>query len=158
MTAVAKCLLCPANTFQPLTRQVSQAVCQACPPLTHSPNGSAIQVDCVCYLGYEGANWGPCTVCNSSVWCQSGTPNPCPANSLVNETGAWEITGCLCLPGYYWFALNPAPCALCQADYFCPGQVVNLTLACPYGEYSLPCANALSSCYCPGNASSSPWA
>ena len=158
LTAVANCLLCPANTFQPLTRQVSQAVCQSCPPLTHSPNGSAIQVDCVCDLGYEGANGGPCTQCNSSVWCRSGTPNPCPAHSLVNGTGAWEITDCLCLPGYYGFALNPVPCALCQADYYCPGQAVNLTLACPYGEYSLPGANASSSCYCPGNASSGPGA
>ena len=66
--------------------------------------------------------------------CRSGTPNPCPANSLVNGTGAWEITDCLCVRGYYGFALNPVPCALCQADYYCQGQAVNLTLVCPYGE------------------------
>ena len=150
------CLMCPSNTFQPLRGQGLESSCQACSPFSHSPSGSVIREDCVCDLGYEGANGGECTVCNSSVWCRSGTPNKCPDHSLTNGTGASTIIDCLCLPGYYGFALNPVPCALCQTDYYCPGEAANLTLECPYGEYSLPGADSASSCFCPANASSGP--
>ena len=54
--------------------------------------------------------------------------------------------------------MDPVPCALCLDDYYCPGGAVDLTVACPWGKYSLPGAAAASSCFCPGNASSGPGA
>jgi hypothetical protein len=119
---------------------------QPCSAHSHSPNGSALQTDYVCAPGYEGANGGTCAQCNSSTWCMSGTANLCPAHSLAAE-GSSALTSCLCVPGYFGDAVDPTPCALCLDDYYCPGGAVDLSLACPWGRYSLPGAAAASSCF-----------
>lgn len=47
-----------------------------------------------------GMAGGPCSICNTSVWCLNGQANPCPSNSNASA-GSSSLAQCLCKPGYY---------------------------------------------------------
>lgn len=49
---------------------------------------------------WGGGAGGPCSLCNSSVWCLNGQANPCPPNSNAS-IGSSQLSQCLCKPGYY---------------------------------------------------------
>lgn len=155
MTSFSDCTPCASNHYCPTPTSVFD-----CPEFSHSPNGTAMITSCVCDLGYEGPNGGPCTICNTSVWCRSGTANNCPENSLVNFPGGGALSDCMCVGGFFGYAMNTigVPCAVCQANSYCEGGAANLTVDCPYGEYSPPGTETVSACYCPANASSGPGA
>ena len=155
MPSPSNCTPCAGNSYCPTPTTVFP-----CPDFSHSPNGTSVVTSCVCDLGYEGPNGGPCTICNTSVWCRSGTPNVCPQNSLVNSPGGGALSDCMCVGGFFGYAMNTlgVPCAVCQENSYCEGGAANLTLKCPYGEYSPSGAEGVSACFCPGNASSGPGA
>lgn len=155
MTSFSDCTPCASNHYCPTPTTFFD-----CPGFSHSPNGTGSITSCVCDLGYEGPNGGPCTICNTSVWCKSGTPNNCPENSLVNFPGGSSLSDCMCVAGFFGYAMKTmgVPCAVCQANSYCEGGAANLTVDCPYGEYSPPGTDSVTACYCPANASSGPGA
>ena len=175
MTSISDCVACSTGSYQTGFGMGSSSDCTPCagnsycptpttvflcPNFSHSPNGTSVVTSCVCDPGYEGPNGGPCAICNTTVWCRSGTPNVCPQDSLVNAPGGGALSDCMCLPGFFGFAMNTIgiPCAVCQENSYCEGGAANLTLECPYGEYSPSGAMGVSACFCPGNASSGPGA
>lgn len=116
-TASSTCKDCPAGTYFEGTGGQALSVCLACPANSSSYNGSKLLQSCICNPGYQGPNGGPCSACNTSVWCLFGRANPCPPNSKSAAMSS-SLAQCLCNPSYYGdTTVGGAELTLCQVRF-----------------------------------------
>ena len=153
------CSNCAVNTFSTAVNK-SDASCTTCVSVTTGPSqsleGSALQTDCKCNMGYSGSNGSTCIACPLGAFkpsvgdatcslCPTNTYQPalartasvdclgCPSNSLSLQASD-QLTDCECKSGY--FGANGGDCTTCYAGKFKPLQGPQDCDLCPNGTYS----------------------
>ena len=121
MCCLARCLRCPAGTYQGLAGASSVGQCLACPsdPATTGPTtstaGSASEEDCTCAPGHvndtglsaggvvAGEAWR-CVACPVGQYKEGIGKGEqcveCPANSNTSSSGSVSVGACECVAGY----------------------------------------------------------
>ena len=144
---------CPANSY--CVEGTSTPA--ACPALSTAPLYSNASTACECGNGYYMSG-GVCLRCGFGTYGAKGTVgacNVCPANSTTASQGAYQLSQCLCVPGFTGDALaqvNSVACSVCPADAYCPGNKANHTLVCPNATFSTKGSSSQDQCVCPVNA------
>jgi len=153
------CSNCAVNTFSTAVNK-SDASCTTCLSVTTGPSqsleGSALQTDCKCNMGYSGSDGSTCIACPRGAFkpsvgdatcslCPTNTYQPalartasadclgCPDNSLSLEFSD-ELTDCECKSGY--FGANGGDCTMCYAGKFKPLKGPQDCDLCPNNTYS----------------------
>jgi len=153
------CSNCAVNTFSTAVNK-SDASCTTCLSVTTGPSqsleGSALQTDCKCNMGYSGSNGSTCIACPRGAFkpsvgdatcslCPTNTYQPalartassdclgCPGNSLSLQASD-ELTDCECKSGY--FGANGGDCTTCYAGKFKPLKGPQDCDLCPNNTYS----------------------
>lgn len=110
----SSCTDCPSGTYSTGMGMQAVSSCVACPPNSTSYDGSKLLQSCFCNPGFQGPNGGPCTACNTSVWCLNGRANPCPPNSKSAVMSS-SLAQCFCLAGFFGDTTIGGPdLTLCQ--------------------------------------------
>lgn len=103
----SSCELCIAGKYSNVVA-AGDDVCEECTPGTYVPVvGSSV-----------------CLLCARDTWMDhrgADECNVCPSNSLLNSSGATNISECVCVAGYQR-RTNPHRCDDCAAGAFCPGR------------------------------------
>jgi hypothetical protein len=96
------CTPCPANHFCPGGE--FNTVC---------PNGTRTDPDID--GGMRAIRLDECIPCKVDDYCANGRTSMCPGNA-TSPISSWDITHCICDPGYYGTAPD---CRLCEPGFYC---------------------------------------
>lgn len=88
------CMKCPLNSFCPGGNNVS-----------FCPNGTKT----------NGTGAWACIRCEVDEYCALGRNTQCPDHS-TSPISSWDVTHCVCDPGYYGTAPD---CKLCESGFYC---------------------------------------
>jgi hypothetical protein len=173
-----QCIVCPPDTYQPLT---NQSICVACPQgsMTNGSSGGTSVLQCTCGFGhYSPSGHAPCVPCYPGSYndvigvtqctpCATGTfessagssscSGHCSSNS-TSPTGSSSHDQCFCKPGY---TINMAmsmgvgmrvneTCSACATGRYKSSTDDDHCVECPIDTY----ANAPASIRC---TSCPPW-
>ena len=122
------CMPCPANHY-----------CLGGFNTTVCPNGT--RTDPLINDGMYASNVGQCIPCEVDDYCANGRTSMCPGFA-TSPISSWDITHCICDPGYYGTAPD---CKLCESGYYCFGGIRTACTAnaiSPEGSYNS------SQCFC----------
>lgn len=88
--------------------------CTICPIGSFCLGGNQIQV---CPNGTKATSPGStaCTICAVDEYCAFGKNTSCPDHA-TSPVDSWDVTQCICDPGYYGIAPN---CKLCEVGSYC---------------------------------------
>ena len=147
------CTPCSAGTYSEHTASTNSSTCFSCPSNSNSNPGSDHSTDCICNVGYTGANGGTCTACPLGKFksapgagvcteCHANTYGggagasacaSCTTNAITNGTGHTNIESCECKIHY-----GGAPggtCTLCPAGKFKSSVGSTTCTECGVGKY-----------------------
>jgi hypothetical protein len=158
------------HTFSTTTAK-ADSTCTTCLSISTLPsvtlqNGSALQTQCLCDLGYYGANGGTCTACEVGKYknvsgtascsiCEANKYQPltaktaatdciaCPSAFALSPAGSSAVGSCECAPGY--FGLNGDTCNPCYAGQYKTIKGTSSCDSCVIGKYSTASAATASS-------------
>ena len=117
------CQQCEDGKFK--SASGSQA-CTNCPDT--SQHSSIIprntQTDCLCNAGYHGDHTSTCTPCGNGQYKSTIGTDPCTdcLDSYHGETGALDVSACVCNAGFEGIAPG---CTQCEAGKYSPGQAAS---------------------------------
>ena len=112
--------------------------------------------DCLCNIGYTGADGGPCSYCPAGTSKSITGPSDCTqclqgVNFAPNTASSSCTAVTICAPGLY---PNPAAtqiadnvCVNCPSNSICSSNVVT---SCPGNTVSPPRSSSFLNCTCPG--------
>jgi len=97
-----RCTLCPEGKYSDKLASASD-LCQLCPNQSTSPEGSSLITDCVCNMGWKGANGQPCVECPPSTYKSEKGDSACTKCSNFSHTlipARTNVSDCKCNAGY----------------------------------------------------------
>ena len=118
------CRACAAGSYQ---RADNQSSCEMCTVGKYASAVAAAADVCeACALGKYAPTPGVtvCLLCSPHTWMAergAGECNACPSNSLLNSSGASNVSDCVCVAGFREQAA-PHRCEECAAGAYCPGR------------------------------------
>ena len=175
------CSNCDTDTFSTAVNK-SDATCTTCLSVTTGPSqsleGSALQTDCKCNMGYSGSDGMQCIPCPLGAFkpsvgnatcsmCPTNTYQPmlartasthcigCPDNALSPQMSD-QLTDCECKSGY--LGDNGGDCTQCYAGKFKPEKGPQACDLCPNETYSGVFAATSDSVCAPCQNNSLSWA
>ncbi len=150
---------CPAGTYGPVPGLANITECTQCDGGFYCawPNATNVTGPCdasyYCRSGSDsntptsGVTAGDADLCPAGFYCEqeSADPQPCPAGTFNNATGAASVSECLiCWDGYACEVPGlSTPSGMCHSGYFCvngstsltPGVLTSTGGPCPAGTY-----------------------
>ena len=91
------CALCPQGTYSQEVAQESDTTCSACPVHSYSAEGSGVETNCSCNLGYSGPDGQDCFACAPGTFKSirgSSECSPCGAGKY--SAGKGEVAESVC--------------------------------------------------------------
>jgi hypothetical protein len=141
---------CAANQFvTALCRNTSNITCSACPANSWAPSGRQVTENCFCNAGFQSIS-GTCTTCGTGKYSlasnstYAGSCQNCPENTTTISTGT-ALSSCLCKPGYS--GPNGGPCNVCVPGTFKSASGSAVCANCVAGKYvTIQAASACTDC------------
>lgn len=122
------CTPCPANYYCPGGER--STVC---------PNGTRTNPDID--GGMYSTSLSQCIPCEVDDYCANGRTSMCPGHA-TSPISSWDITQCICDPGYYGTAPD---CRLCEPGFYC---YQGIKTACTANAISPEGSYNSSQCFC----------
>jgi hypothetical protein len=131
------CIECAANSYSTVVGATMASTCTNCPSGSVSMVGSIASVDCLCNIGFTGANGGPCAACVPGKYkAVTGTVacTDCGAGKYLTSTGATVAISCVeCSVGKYSItagAFLSSTCIECGAGKYSTTVGASVESAC----------------------------
>ena len=98
-------------------------------------------------LGAQAAEEHQCSYCEPNTFCFVDAKYLCPEHSS-SPAGSDELTDCVCYAGFYRDPDADDVCKSCEADYYCPGGLPQLRVACPANSQAVASSTHAGMCQC----------
>ena len=135
-----RCTLCPEGKYSDKFASASD-LCQLCPNQSTSPEGSSLITDCVCNMGWKGANGQSCVECPLNTYKSEKGDSACTKCSNFLHTlipARTNVSDCKCNAGYSADPLMTPPSSslICSGNCPCPIVVLGASSGMFHGQES----------------------
>ena len=135
----SECSTCPNNTY---SNGTGSSACLLCHATTASVAGSMWRKDCLCRLGFTGADGGECYSCEAGTFKNTRGSSKCSPcfDFSFSESGSKLVSDCKCNAGYS--GPDGGSCSFCVEGTYKVSRGPQACNQCRKGTYSTSIAQA----------------